>query len=146
METEEHIHTRAHTRVHTHTHLTLVLLNPDIPCFANSVDPDQKPTDLDLHCLPSSMQIYNNNLDQVTWLAEKQKWTWHLNLFSRKRVNILNYRYVQDSLATRSGEILALRKQNPIRLVMAFVLFFFFFLWLRVCLSGRTWSKPTSDQ
>ena len=47
--------------------LTLVLLNPDIPClskqcrsrsvgFANSVDPDQKkPTDLDLHCLPLSM-------------------------------------------------------------------------------------------
>ena len=25
---------------------------------------------LDLHCLPSSMQIYSNNLDQVTWLAE----------------------------------------------------------------------------
>ena len=34
---------------------TLVLLNPDIPTFANSVDPDQlaseKPTDLYLHCL-----------------------------------------------------------------------------------------------
>ena len=30
----------------------------------------KKPTDLDLHCLPSRMQIYNNNLDQVTWLAE----------------------------------------------------------------------------
>ena len=26
----------------------------------------KKPTDLDLHCLPSSMQIYKNNLDQVT--------------------------------------------------------------------------------
>ena len=34
--------------------LTLVLLNPDIPVFANSVDPDQlaSETDLDLHCLP----------------------------------------------------------------------------------------------
>ena len=42
--------------------------------FANSVDPDQlaseKPTDLDLHCLPLSMWIYINNLDQVIWLAE----------------------------------------------------------------------------
>ena len=46
--------------------LTLVLLNPDIPCFANSVDPDRLATDLDLHCLPSSMQIYSNNVDQVT--------------------------------------------------------------------------------
>ena len=49
--------------------LTLVLLNPIYPAFANSVDPDQlaskKPTDLDLHCLPFSMQIYINNLDQV---------------------------------------------------------------------------------
>ena len=26
--------------------------------------------DLDLHCLPSSMWIYTNNLDQVIWLAE----------------------------------------------------------------------------
>ena len=50
--------------------LTLVLLNPDIPCFASSVDPDQLASDLDLHCLPSSMQIYCNNEDQVTWLAE----------------------------------------------------------------------------
>ena len=51
--------------------LILVLLNPDIPCFANRVDPDlKKPTDLDLHCLPSSMQIYSNNVDQVTRLAE----------------------------------------------------------------------------
>ena len=31
----------------------------------------QKPTDLDLHCLPLSMWIYSNNLDQVIWLAEK---------------------------------------------------------------------------
>ena len=36
-------------------YLTIVLLNPDIPAFANSVDPDVKPTDLDLHCLPLSM-------------------------------------------------------------------------------------------
>ena len=30
----------------------------------------QKPTDLDLHCLPFSMWIYINNLNQVIWLAE----------------------------------------------------------------------------
>ena len=30
----------------------------------------KKPTDLDLHCLPFSMRIYINNLNQVTWLAE----------------------------------------------------------------------------
>ena len=35
--------------------LTLVLLNPDIPCFANSVDPDQLASELDLHCLPLSV-------------------------------------------------------------------------------------------
>ena len=39
------------------------------PVFTNSVDPDQL-ADLDLHCLPSSMWIYTNNLDQVIWLAE----------------------------------------------------------------------------
>ena len=47
-----------------------------------------KPTDLDLHCLPLSMWIYSNNLDQVIWLAKNYKWMWHLNLFSRTRVNI----------------------------------------------------------
>ena len=46
--------------------LTLVLLNPDISCVSNSVHPDQLASDLDLHCLPSSIQIYNNDLDQVT--------------------------------------------------------------------------------
>ena len=30
----------------------------------------KKPTDLDLHCLPLSMWIYINNLDQVIWFAE----------------------------------------------------------------------------
>ena len=62
--------------------LILVLLNPDMPCFANRVDPDQlaskKPNDLDLHCLPFSMWININNLDQVIWLAENLKWAWHL--------------------------------------------------------------------
>ena len=31
--------------------LTLLLPNTKCPVLANSVDPDQKPTDLDLHCL-----------------------------------------------------------------------------------------------
>ena len=47
----------------------------------------KKPTDLDLHCLPLSMWIYSNNSDQVIWLAENKTWAWHLNLFSRERVN-----------------------------------------------------------
>ena len=45
------------------------------PAFANSVD-------LGLHCLSLSMWICINNLDQVIWLAEKQKWAWHFDLFS----------------------------------------------------------------
>ena len=38
-----------------------------------TADKDQlalKPTDLDLHCLPLSMQIFINNLDQVICLVE----------------------------------------------------------------------------
>ena len=67
---------------------TLVLLNPDIPCLANSVDQDQlleKLTDLDLHCLSFSLWIYINNLEKVIWLAENWKCAWHLNLFSMTR-------------------------------------------------------------
>ena len=37
--------------------------------FANSVDPDQlaskKPTDLDLHCLSLSIEIFINTLNQI---------------------------------------------------------------------------------
>ena len=48
----------------------LGLLNPDMPCLANSVGPDQlaseKPADLDLHCLSFSMQICIGHLGQVT--------------------------------------------------------------------------------
>ena len=46
----------------------------------------KKPTDLDLHCLLLSMRIQSNNPDQAIWLAENQKQTWYLNLFSRTRV------------------------------------------------------------
>ena len=49
----------------------------------------KKPTDLDLHCLPLSIWIYSNNLDQVIWLAESYKWAWYLNLFRRTKVKII---------------------------------------------------------
>ena len=39
--------------------------------FSNSVGPDQKPTDQDLHRLSFSMWICISNLDQVIWLADK---------------------------------------------------------------------------
>ena len=65
--------------------LTLVLLNPDIPCLCKL----KKPTDLDLHCLPLSIWIHSNNSDKVIWLAENEEWAWHLNLFSRTRVNVV---------------------------------------------------------
>ena len=35
--------------------LILVLLNRIYPAFTNSVDPDQKPTGMDLHCLSFSI-------------------------------------------------------------------------------------------
>ena len=53
----------------------MVLLNLDVPHFANNVESDQlanKPTDLDLHCLSLNMWICINNRDQVIWLADMQ--------------------------------------------------------------------------
>ena len=49
--------------------LTLVLLNQDMPCLCKQKE-QKKPTDLDLHCLLSSIWICMNNLDRVIWLAE----------------------------------------------------------------------------
>ena len=66
-------------------------------CRSRSVGFWRSQTDLDLHCLPSSMWIYINNLDQVIWLAENYKWVWHLNLFSMTRVN-LNLAHLLDFL------------------------------------------------
>ena len=45
--------------------LTLLLLNTTCPVSANSVDPDQLASELDLHCLSLNMCIYIENLDQV---------------------------------------------------------------------------------
>ena len=56
------------------TILTLVPLNPDIPCLCKHCrSRSKKPTDLNLHCLPLSIWIYSNNPDQVIWLAENRR-------------------------------------------------------------------------
>ena len=65
----------------------------------------KKPTDLDLHCLSLSMWIYSNNPDQVIWLAENWKWAWHLNLFSRTRVNTLENLCFAVHLSMVSGQL-----------------------------------------
>ena len=56
--------------------LTLVLLNADLPCFTNCVDPDQLAS-LEANWSGSAlfaiMWIYSNNPDQVIWLAENYK-------------------------------------------------------------------------
>ena len=41
--------------------LTLVLLNPDLSFFDNSVDPDQKPSDQDPHCFPLRLKTHAHN-------------------------------------------------------------------------------------
>ena len=50
--------------------LTLLLLSTTYPVLANSVDPDQLASELDLHCLSLNMWISIKNSDQVIWLAE----------------------------------------------------------------------------
>ena len=49
--------------------LTLLLLNTTCPFLANSVDPDQLASDLDLHFVIKYVNFYKKNLDQVVWLA-----------------------------------------------------------------------------
>ena len=71
--------------------LNLVMLNTAIPLPLQTAKIEiswllKKPTDLDLHCLPLRLWIYNNNPDQAIWLAENWKWVLHLNLFSMTRV------------------------------------------------------------
>ena len=69
--------------------LTLILLFTTTPTFANSVDPDQKPSDQELHCLSYSLWIWMKTLYDVIWLADSQKWVWLIKLFSRRRVKYL---------------------------------------------------------
>ena len=73
------------TRLNKWVELTLVLLNPDIPCLckqSTSRSADFWRSQLIWICTVSfSMWICINNLDDVIWLADN-KWVWHLNLFS----------------------------------------------------------------
>ena len=48
---------------------TLLLLNTTCPILANSVDPDQLASDLDMHCLSLNKWISIKKSDQVIWLA-----------------------------------------------------------------------------
>ena len=52
--------------------LTLVVLSPDIYCLCKQCRSRsvKKPTDLDLQCLPFSIWICMNNLEQESWSAE----------------------------------------------------------------------------
>ena len=52
--------------------LTLILLNPSMPCLCQQCRSGSVGfiTDLDLCCLPVSLWLYINNLDQVIWLAK----------------------------------------------------------------------------
>ena len=85
------------TSLTKHTVILIVLsyirINPSpaiCPTFANSTDADQLASSeakrSNLHCLPFSIWIYINNLNQAIWLAENLKRAEHLNLFSRIRV------------------------------------------------------------
>ena len=55
---------------------TLTMLNPDIFCFDNSVDPDQlaseKPADQDQHCLSLSLQIHAYNLHPMKSFEQRR--------------------------------------------------------------------------
>ena len=55
-------------------------------CRSRSVGFLEKPTDLNLHCFTLSIWVCINNLDQIIWLAENNKWVWHLSLFRMARV------------------------------------------------------------
>ena len=74
--------------------LTFLLLNPDIPCLckqcrSRSVDGFFR-SQLIWICTVCQVECECIiNLYQVIWLAENQKWAWHLNLFSMTMVNSL---------------------------------------------------------
>ena len=74
--------------------LILLLLNTTCPVLANSVDPDQLASEKANWSGSAlfgikyvNMWISINHPDQVIWLAGNYKWAWHLNLFSKARVN-----------------------------------------------------------
>ena len=77
------------------------------PAFANSVNPDQLPSE-EANWSGSALfaiQYLINNLDQIIWLAQNWEWVWHLNLFSRTRVkrwpfNVHGYSVFSGSLSS----------------------------------------------
>ena len=76
--------------------LTLVLLNLDIPCLckqcrSRSVGFWRSQLIWIYTVCHSVCEIYINNPELVIWLAENWKWAWHLNLFSKTRVNTIRY-------------------------------------------------------
>ena len=50
--------------------LLRVLTKPKVDEFNPCPAEQEKPTDLDLHCLSFCMWIYINDLDQAIWLAK----------------------------------------------------------------------------
>ena len=90
-------------------------INPfSCPVLANSVDPDQLASDLDLHCLSLNMWISIKNPDRVIWLARNYKWACQLNLFRTTRVKGLDTAGRFSAICYKEG--------------IFFFFFFFYFL------------------
>ena len=70
--------------------LTLVLRSPDVLCLFKQCRSRSigfwRNQLLNLHCLPFSIWIYINYLDQGIWMAENYKWVCYLNLSIIRRV------------------------------------------------------------
>ena len=77
--------------------LTLVLLNPDIPCLCKqcrtrSVGFWRSQLIWICTVCHSVFEFCINKLDQGIWLADNQKWAWHLNSFSMTRAKTMEGR------------------------------------------------------
>ena len=68
--------------------LTLVLLNPDIPCFANRTSEEANWSGSALFAI-QNVNLYQQSVSRnlIGWNLKR---AWHLNLFSRTRVNNLS--------------------------------------------------------
>ena len=98
------------------------------PAFANSVDPDQlaskKPIDLYLHCLPFSMWIYVNNLDQVIWKKRCGILIYSAGQGDEIQINMIKYQHFQTDSCSNSYLICCTIKEG--NKVVCFRLFFVF--------------------
>ena len=77
--------------IHRLNGLTLLLLNMTCPVLANSVDPDQLASEEANWSGSALFVIKYVNFYQIPGssnLAGNEKWAWHLDLFSKARVNI----------------------------------------------------------